>query len=193
MPAPSMIRHLQERDKNERTTDPMKADAVFQETFEEMRRDPGVILFTALQWIPERSSLRRLFTSHPDEYPVGGEKTVEISPGWLGTVIEDKKPFLAADLNALREVFADSELIQRLGCGAVINVPVLDDGRNVVGVLALLDAEGRYTATQCGNRRRRRQPEPGRPHRSLCRPPHRSPREGHVLLMSTTPNTQAPH
>ncbi|GAA1765289.1 hypothetical protein GCM10009712_12130 [Pseudarthrobacter sulfonivorans] len=123
----------------------MKADSVFQQTFEEMRRDPGVVLFTALQWIPERSSLRRLFTSHPEEYPVGGEKTVEISPGWLGTVIEDKKPFLARDLNALREVFADSELIQRLGCGAVINVPVLDDGRNVVGVLAMLDAEGRYT------------------------------------------------
>jgi GAF domain-containing protein len=125
--------------------DSMKADAVFQQAFEEMRRDPGVILFTALQWIPQRSSLRRLFTSHPADYPVGGEKTVEISPGWLGTVIEDKEPFMAADLNALREVFADSGLIQRLGCGAVINVPVLDDGRNVVGVLAMLDAEGRYT------------------------------------------------
>ena len=123
----------------------MKSDVVFQQVFDAMREDPGVILFTVLQWIPERSSLRRLFTSHPAEYPVGGEKTVEISPGWLGTVIEDKKPFLAPDLDALREVFADSELIQRLGCGAVINVPVLDDGGNVAGVLALLDAEGSYT------------------------------------------------
>jgi hypothetical protein len=126
-------------------TDSVKADTAFQQTFDAMRRDPGVILFTVLQWIPERSSLRRLFTSHPAEYPIGGEKTVEISPGWLATVIDEKKPFLAADLNALREVFADSELIQRLGCGAVINVPVLDDGRNVLGVLAVLDAEGRYT------------------------------------------------
>ena len=31
------------------------------------------------------------------------------------------------------------------GCGAVINVPVLDQQNNVVGVLALLDAEGKYT------------------------------------------------
>ncbi|WP_285250455.1 GAF domain-containing protein [Pseudarthrobacter sp. fls2-241-R2A-168] len=122
----------------------MKSEVVFQQVFDAIRQDPGVILFTVLQWIPERSSLRRLFTSHPAEYLMGGEKTVEISPGWLGTVIEDKKPFLAADLAALREVFADSELIQRLGCGAVINVPVLDGG-NVVGVLALLDAEGSYT------------------------------------------------
>lgn len=123
----------------------MKTDAVFQDAFDAMRKEPGVILFTALQWIPQRSGLKRLFTSHPADYPVGAEKTVEISPGWLGTVIEDKKPFLAADLAALREVFTDSELIQQLGCGAVINVPVLDDGGHVVGVLAMLDAEGRYT------------------------------------------------
>jgi hypothetical protein len=123
----------------------MKTDSTFQEAFDALQRDPGVILFTALQWIPQRSSLKRLFTSHPAEYPVGGEKTVEISPGWLGTVIEGKEPFLAPDLTALREVFADSELIQQLGCGAVINVPVLDQQRNVVGVLALLDAEGKYT------------------------------------------------
>ncbi|MFK0039642.1 GAF domain-containing protein [Paenarthrobacter sp. NPDC090517] len=123
----------------------MKRDAVFQQTFEAMQKEPGVILFTALQWISERSSLKRLFTSHPAEYPVGGEKTVEISPGWLGTVIEDKEPFLAANPEALREVFSDSGLIHQLGCGAVINVPVLDQQHNVVGVLALLDAEGKYT------------------------------------------------
>lgn len=123
----------------------MESDTTFQQAFDALQQDPGVVLFTALQWIPQRSSLKRLFTSHPAEYPVGGEKTVEISPGWLGTVIEDKKPFLAADLDALKEVFADSGLIQQLGCGAVINVPVLDPESNVVGVLALLDAEGKYT------------------------------------------------
>lgn len=123
----------------------MTTDTTFQQAFDALKRDPGVILFTALQWIPQRSSLKRLFTSHPEEYPVDGEKTVEISPGWLGTVIEDKMPFLAADLTALRDVFADSKLIQQLGCGAVINVPVLDPHSNVVGVLALLDEEGKYT------------------------------------------------
>lgn len=123
----------------------MTTDTTFQQALDALKQEPGVILFTALQWIPQRSSLRRLFTSHPAEYPVGGEKTVEISPGWLGTVIEDKKPFLAADLTALRKVFADSKLIQQLGCGAVINMPVLDQDNNVVGVLALLDEEGKYT------------------------------------------------
>jgi transcriptional regulator with GAF, ATPase, and Fis domain len=119
-------------------------DAVFRRTFDSLAADPGVVLFTALQWIPETSTLRRIFTSHPDEYPVGAEKTVEISAGWLDAVIAGKKPFLAADLTALREVFTDVELIRSLGCGAVINLPVLSDGA-IVGVLALLDAEGTYT------------------------------------------------
>lgn len=122
-----------------------ETDRVFQKTFDAMRQDPGVILFTALQWIPERSGLRRLFTSHPAEYPVGAEKTVEISPGWLGTVIEGKEPFLAPDLAALSDVFSDSALIQQLGCGGVINVPVLTSSGEVAGVLAMLDAEGHYT------------------------------------------------
>lgn len=118
--------------------------SAFQNAFDTLQKDPGVILFTALQWIPERSALRRVFTSHPEAYPLGAEKAVEISPGWLGTVIGDKQPFLAADVEGLKEVFTDVGLIQSLGCGAVINIPVLKDGR-VVGVLALLDAEGRYS------------------------------------------------
>ena len=121
-----------------------KHDDVFRRTFDALAADPGVVLFTALQWIPETSTLRRIFTSHPDEYPVGAEKTVEISAGWLDAVIAEKKPFLAADLKALREVFTDIELIRSLGCGAVINLPVLNNGA-IVGVLALLDAEGTYT------------------------------------------------
>lgn len=120
-------------------------DAVFQRTFDEVRKAPGAVLFTVLQWIPQRSGLRRLYTTHPEAYPVGAEKTVEISPGWLGTVIEDKKPFLAPDLASLREVFTDSKLIQELGCGACINIPVINHQGTVVGVIALLDAEGKYT------------------------------------------------
>ena len=41
-------------------------------------------------------------------------------------------------------MFTDVALIQSLGCGAVINIPVTSHGE-VVGVLALLDAEGQYT------------------------------------------------
>lgn len=120
------------------------SDGAFQSAFAELRRDPGVVLFTALRWLPGESLLRRVFTSHPEEYPLGAEKSVEISAGWLETVIARQQPFLAPDVESLAEVFSDVALIQSLGCGAVINVPVLFQG-SVVGVLALLDAQGAYT------------------------------------------------
>lgn len=123
------------------TQDP---NLVFQDIFGHLRRDPGVILFTALRCLPGSSVLRRVFTSHPVHYPLGAEKSVEISEGWLDTVITQRQPFLAPDSAALAEVFTDVALIQSLGCGAVINVPVTAHG-TVVGVLALLDAEGKYT------------------------------------------------
>ncbi|RSN61274.1 GAF domain-containing protein [Amycolatopsis sp. WAC 04182] len=103
----------------------------------------GVRLFTVLAWVPERRALRRVHSSHPVEYPVGGEKTVEVAAGWLERCITGQEPFFGPDSAAVREIFADHDLIDRLGCGAVINVPVVDDGRTL-GVLNLLDAEGSY-------------------------------------------------
>ncbi|TDD48359.1 GAF domain-containing protein [Nonomuraea terrae] len=110
---------------------------------EKVRREVGVRLFTVLAWVPERRALRRVHSSHPEQYPVGGEKTVEVAQGWLATCIEGRRPYLGKDRAAVREIFADHELIESLGCGAVVNVPVVD-GDEVVGVLNLLDAEGRY-------------------------------------------------
>ncbi|MER6670159.1 GAF domain-containing protein [Amycolatopsis japonica] len=103
----------------------------------------GVRLFTVLAWVPERRALRRVHSSHPVEYPVGGEKTVEVAAGWLDRCITGQEAYFGPDSAAVREIFADHELIDSLGCGAVINVPVVDEGRTL-GVLNLLDAEGHY-------------------------------------------------
>ncbi|MBB5857824.1 GAF domain-containing protein [Amycolatopsis umgeniensis] len=103
----------------------------------------GVRLFTVLAWVPERRALRRVHSSHPHAYPVGGEKTVEVAAGWLERCITGQEPYFGPDGAAVREIFADHELIDTLGCGAVINVPVVDDGRTL-GVLNILDAEGSY-------------------------------------------------
>ncbi|WP_236788148.1 GAF domain-containing protein [Amycolatopsis sp. GM8] len=110
---------------------------------ERVRAAIGVRLFTVLAWIPERRAMRRVYTSHPEHYPVGGEKSVEISSGWLERCIVRQEPYLGPDRVAVREVFADHELIDSLGCGAVINVPVVDAGETL-GALNILDAEGRY-------------------------------------------------
>lgn len=105
----------------------------------------GTRLFTVMSWSPARRVLRREYSSHPAEYPVGGEKSVEVSGDWLRTCVEEGRPFLGPDRATLESVFADHELIDRLGCQAVINLPVRRRGE-VVGVLATLDAAGRYDA-----------------------------------------------
>ncbi|MFD7136462.1 GAF domain-containing protein [Streptomyces sp. NPDC059894] len=110
---------------------------------EEVRATVGVRLFTVLAWLPERTTLRRVHSSHPRQYPVGGEKSVEVSGGWLEHCISRQLPYLGPDRAAVREVFADHRVIDALGCGAVINTPVVDAGRTL-GVLNALDAEGGY-------------------------------------------------
>ncbi|MGP4099542.1 GAF domain-containing protein [Nonomuraea sp. KM90] len=111
---------------------------------ETVRREVGVRLFTVLAWVPERRALRRVHSSHPGQYPVGGEKTVEVAQDWLATCIEGRRPYFGPDKAAVREIFADHELIESLGCGSIINVPVIGEEGEVLGVLNILDAEGSY-------------------------------------------------
>ena len=85
----------------------------------------------------------RAYSSRATEYPVGGRKTVGAT-GWDDLVIRGRQPFLGADRAAIRWAFADAPLIAAMGLGAVINIPVIYDGRTI-GTMNLLDAEYRYT------------------------------------------------
>lgn len=120
----------------------MRAGA-FDALQEAVAADPGFRLFTVLAWLPERRVLRRVHSSHPREYPVGGEKTVEVDGGWLSSVVDGQEGFLGPTRDDVRRIFADADLIESLGCDAVVNVPVVIDGRTAA-VLNLLDAEGAY-------------------------------------------------
>jgi hypothetical protein len=107
------------------------------------REQPGVRLFTVLAWDDTRGALHRIHTSHPAEYPAGGEKLFSRQAPWVRRVVVDQRPYLGRDAKAVAEVFDDHELIASLGCGAVINIPVVD-GDRTLGVVNLLDAEGAY-------------------------------------------------
>jgi hypothetical protein len=107
------------------------------------REDPGVRLFTVLGWDDTRGALHRLHTSHPTEYPAGGKKRFSRQSPWVRRLVIDQQPYLGRDAAAVAEVFGDHELIASLGCGAVINIPVVD-GDRTLGVVNLLDAEGAY-------------------------------------------------
>lgn len=103
----------------------------------------GVRLFTVLAWVGERGALHRVYTNDPVAYPLSGEKVMPQDAPWIADVVVGQRTYLGRDPAGVAEVFSDHELISSLGCGAVINVPVVDGGRTL-GVLNLLDAEGAY-------------------------------------------------
>ena len=109
------------------------------------KASPGVILFTVSVIADGATSMARVYSSHPDVYPVGGRKTLDgqTSPVWYEQVVEGGNPFLGADVAAVRSFFFDSATIESLGCGAIINVPVRHDGATI-GSINFLDREGAY-------------------------------------------------
>jgi hypothetical protein len=108
------------------------------------REQVGVRLFTVLAWDEETSALQRVYSSHPVEYPSGGQKVFPREAPWIRRVVLEQQPYLGPDPEAVAAVFEDHDLIASLGCGAVVNVPVVDNGETL-GVLNLLDAQGSYS------------------------------------------------
>ena len=112
---------------------------------EQVRREIGFRLFTVLAWLPGRQVLHRAHSNLPERYPVGGEKSsADLAPEWLDRCILRQEPFFGPDPASVRAVFADHALIAELGCGSVINVPVVAEDGTVLGALAVLDAEHAY-------------------------------------------------
>lgn len=104
----------------------------------------GAKLFTVMKvdWTNERSG--RVFTSHPDSYPVSGTKPINRTR-WFDIVHVERRPFIANTIDEIAGVFPDHETIWSLGCGSVLNWPVFIAGR-LVGTVNLLHEEHFYTA-----------------------------------------------
>lgn len=119
----------------------------FEDIHEAAKSEVGVLLFTmsALAGRGDDLGMARVYTSHPDVYPVGDIKTFagDTNPVWLKQVIEGQEAFLGADTDAVRAFFFDYETIESLGCGAIVNVPVVSKGQTI-GSMNFLDAEGAY-------------------------------------------------
>ena len=120
---------------------PAAALLALQELF---RREVGARLFTVMTFDAPTGLSRRVHSSHPAEYPVSGLKPLSIGL-WSRTVIDGRGTFVANSIEAIAEVFPDHELIRSLGCGSVVNLPVIF-GDAVIGTVNLLDISGFYTS-----------------------------------------------
>jgi hypothetical protein len=106
----------------------------------DLRERIGFVLFTLL--LVEGDMIRRVYSSAPDKFPVGGAKKMGPTP-WGNLVIKEKQKFLARDKERLRWAFYDHGITEGMGGGSGITIPVVDGGV-CIGVLSLTGAEFAY-------------------------------------------------
>ncbi len=84
----------------------------------------GAKLFTVMRidWANDVSG--RAYTSDPENYPASGTKKINRTH-WFEAIHKQRKPFVANTIADIAEVFPDHEKIWSLGCGSVINYPVI--------------------------------------------------------------------
>jgi hypothetical protein len=103
----------------------------------------GARLFTVMTVDMEKELAGRVYTSHPEDYPVSGTKPIHYDD-WFDVVHKQRRPFVANTIEDIAKVFFDHETIWSLGCGSVINLPI-EIGGELVCTVNLLDAEHYYT------------------------------------------------
>jgi hypothetical protein len=104
----------------------------------------GARLVTLMTADPVTGEAERIWTNHPDAYPVSGRKPFQPNR-WTATVLDRHETFVANDFEGIKEVFGDHDLIRSLGCESVMNLPAIAGGR-VLGTVNCLDAAGHFTA-----------------------------------------------
>ncbi len=91
---------------------------------------------------------RRAYSSEPSEYPVSGTKPIYRNR-WFDIVHRERRTFVANTIEEIAEVFPDHALIASLGCGSVINLPIVLEGE-LVATINLLDVAEHYTPERVG-------------------------------------------
>ena len=96
----------------------------------------GHALFTANAFDEAAMAVERIYTSDDRAYPVGGRKPKR-DTAWGRHVLIERRVYVGEGEEAIRQAFADHELILSLGLRAVVNVPVVFAAR-CVGTLNFL-------------------------------------------------------
>ncbi|MGL4635279.1 MAG: GAF domain-containing protein [Beijerinckiaceae bacterium] len=102
----------------------------------------GYRLFTLLIVVDGGREVERIHTSDPTSYPLAGRKPMGPTP-WGKHVIEGLQAWHGRTMADIRWAFPDHALIESLGCGSCINIPVITFG-TVIGTMNVLDRENAY-------------------------------------------------
>lgn len=104
----------------------------------------GARLFTVTVHDPAARLFRRVYTSHPADYPVSGTKPMG-DDAWTRHVIGEGQSFVANTTAEFAPLFPDHAQINALGCHSALNIPLFDDAGAVVGTVNILHDEGHFT------------------------------------------------
>jgi hypothetical protein len=108
-----------------------------------VKRLAGHRLFTLLVVVEGGAEVERIHSSDPDAYPLTGRKPMGPTP-WGNHVIKGMQPWHGRTMADIRWAFPDHALIESLGCGSCINIPVIVMGR-MIGTMNVLDRENAYS------------------------------------------------
>ena len=123
----------------------MSAAASADAFFAALHEAVGGRLFTVTVLDREAGLAQRVYTSHPETYPVSGTKPMS-QGAWTGMVIERGETFVANTVAEFAIYFPDHALIESLGCKSALNVPIRDG--QVIGTGNVLDREHYFTPEQ---------------------------------------------
>ncbi len=118
-----------------------------QKLLDTARSSPGFILLTIMELDFDAGLARRSFSSNQTVYPSGGNLPGEYKPmtrnQWYEDVVVGQRPYVANKLSEMGEQFPDLAVIESIGCGSIVNVPVVRDGKTV-SVINILHEEGYF-------------------------------------------------
>ena len=103
----------------------------------------GAPLFTVMIHDRPNGRALRVYSNRDDVYPAKGWKPV-VPTRYSRTVLDQHQPYINRNIDGIREVFFDHELIQSLGCESSCHVPVIVEG-TILGVFNMLNVENHYT------------------------------------------------
>ena len=102
----------------------------------------GLKLFTVMTVDLTNEVAHRAYSSHPADYPVSGTKPIHYD-SWFEIVHTQHKLFVANTIVDIARVFPDHEKIWSLGCGSVVNLPVIIEGQ-LAATINMLHEEHYY-------------------------------------------------
>ncbi|UWQ96846.1 GAF domain-containing protein [Rhodobacteraceae bacterium M385] len=121
-------------------------DAVLEALYRLSNALAPVRLWTVMTVDMEAGLARRAYSNMPEAYPASGTKPITRND-WFDIVHGRHECFVANTLADIAKVFPDYELIGSLGCGSVMNLPIIDNG-TLLATVNLLDAEGHFNAAR---------------------------------------------